>query len=141
MGRLSDLPNVVKWRAALTGGVVIEPDTLTRREGPCIVFDSLLASRRRVWFSYEFKRSFPDVWTLVQHFVSLPSSKWSLLAGMDDFVNAKAMCQGPAVIAVITEEESADAAFQIPHVYSPDKFFKALQRIADVRRVCLLRSW
>ena len=45
------------------------------------------------------------------------------------------------VIAVIAEEESADAAFQIPHVYSPDKFFKALQRIADVRRVRLLRSW
>ena len=56
-----NIPVLVKWHAALCGGVVCGPEFLVRGDGVCHSYHAGLESTRLVWMTDEFIHAHPRV--------------------------------------------------------------------------------
>ena len=56
-----NLPDLVKWHAALCGGVICGPDFVVRGRGVCHSYQAGLESTRLLWMTDAFVHAHPQV--------------------------------------------------------------------------------
>lgn len=56
-----NVPSLIKWHAALCGGLICEPTVVTQGSGICHTFQAALESVRLLWMTDSFVRAHPTI--------------------------------------------------------------------------------
>ncbi len=56
-----NVPGLIKWHAALCGGLICEPTVVTQGSGICHTFQAALESVRLLWMTDSFVRAHPTI--------------------------------------------------------------------------------
>ena len=131
---LMDVPDIIKWRAALAGGWILSPAALLGQLSALLYFRATLV-KRWLWVSEEFQNQEPGIWRVIETACAESGSQWTLLPSIDAFVVKRARhTKEPArCVALVSSHEMSIPAFNIQHVHDKESMLKFIARRDQTR--------
>jgi hypothetical protein len=129
---VEDLDALSAWAARLRGSWVISPASLCCGKGAAIKYHGAFDTKRWLWMSPLFQRSFAPLSTLIATDILDNGTKWHLLITIDEFAGKKQVAERnrntASVIALVEHTEVFHYA-GVKYVFEPGQFQEFITKI------------